>query len=442
MVIRDEQMDALQKSSIDSYAARVAVELRRQFAAKLTGTTDGQLRQLVHQAIGRAEPYGVVSEGDVKRYAEYMVEYGPDFDRNQWAQPTLTAAMSGSEKMDELDSYTTFAMRSDEMARRAKRPLNPAAVQAADDEIYQRHEDDPHPNPLYDAAGNRLPLSATDPAQTDLRREWMDLYVANGGQVEETSTDPTPPGGVKENCPGTPPPSPSPTPAPPLITETPVPPAKKTPAPTANLHVQLQHACDKSPLDKGKVEISGPESRSLPTGADGWAKFDGIKPGDYSIKGTHPQHYPGSTSANAPDAHTTEVKLPLQATIQIAATKAEYTVVLDKDGAAPAAFPMLVFSITKGPPNHLFDVQLSRDGAASFTGGPGLANSWVQADGRDARMNRHVFSSWANGQKTLKLDGSGNATFAMPLEWWRDQARHKLTDFTNFTYSFRVVAFR
>jgi hypothetical protein len=204
----------------------------------------------------------------------------------------------------------------------------------------------------------------------------------------------------------------------------------------------LQHACDQSPLDKGKVEISGPESRSLPTGADGWAKFDGIKPGNYSINGTQPQHYPGSTSANAPDAHTTEVKLPLQATIQIAATKAEYTVVLDKDGAAPAAFPILGFSITKGPPNHLFDVQLSRDGAGSFTGGPGLANSWVQADGRDARMNRHVFSSWANGQKTLKLDGSGNATFAMPLEWWRDQARQKRADFTNFTYTFRVVAFK
>ncbi len=112
MVIRNEQMDALQKSSIDNYAARVAVELRRQFPAKLTGTTNGQLRELVHQAIRRAEPYGVVSEGDVKRYAEYMVEYGPDFDRNQWAQPTLTAAMSGSEKMDELDSYTTFVMRS------------------------------------------------------------------------------------------------------------------------------------------------------------------------------------------------------------------------------------------------------------------------------------------------------------------------------------------
>jgi len=79
------------------------------------------------------------------------------------------------------------------MSRRATRPLNAAAVQAADDEIYRRHEGDPRPNPLYDAAGNRRPLSDTDPGQADLRREWMDLYVANGGQVENTPRSSSPP---------------------------------------------------------------------------------------------------------------------------------------------------------------------------------------------------------------------------------------------------------
>jgi hypothetical protein len=328
------------------------------------------------------------------------------------------------------------------MSRRATRPLNPNAVQAADDEIYQRHEAAPRANPLYDAAGNRLSLSATDPTQTDLRREWMDLYIENGGQVKETSPDPTPPGQVVTICPGTPSPSPPPTPPPPPITEPPVPLAVNKPAPTTNLHVQLQHACDNSPLNNGNVEISGPESRNLPAGANGWAKFEGITPGNYTIKSTHPQHYPRNAVASVPEATTTEVKLPLQATIEIASAQPAYTVVLDKNGNPTAAFPILQFNIAKGPPNHLFAVQLSRDGAASFTGGPGLAKSWVQADGRDGRMKRTVFSSWANGQKTLKLDGSGNATFSMPLEWWRDQARQKLPDFKDFTYSFRVVAFK
>ena len=328
------------------------------------------------------------------------------------------------------------------MPRRATRPLDPAAVRAADNEIYRRHEADPRPNPLFDGAGHRRPLSATDPAQTELRREWMDLYVESGGHVENTSPDPTPPEHILATCPGSPPPNPPPTPPPPAILPAVVPPPTQTPAPTANLHVQLQHACDRSPLNNGTVRITGPESRELRTGADGWANFNGITPGDYRIEGTHPQHYQSVTSAHAPDATTTAVQLPLQAEIHMAAAQAAYTVVLDANGNAPAAFPIAEFRITNGPPNHFFDVQLSRDGAGTLSGGPGLAASWVQADGRDARMGRTVFSSWANGQRTLRLDGGGNATFRMPLEWWRDQARQRLSAFTEFTYHFRVVAFR
>ena len=73
--------------------------------------------------------------------------------------------------------------------RRATRPLNEAAAQAADEEIYARHQDDPRPNALFDADGNRLPLDANDPAQADLRSEWMDAYVAHGGEVEGQPDD-------------------------------------------------------------------------------------------------------------------------------------------------------------------------------------------------------------------------------------------------------------
>lgn len=57
------------------------------------------------------------------------------------------------------------------------RPLDPAAVQAADDAFYAAH-------PEMAPGGNRIPLSATDPAQAAMRQEWVDLYVQNGGQVE------------------------------------------------------------------------------------------------------------------------------------------------------------------------------------------------------------------------------------------------------------------
>lgn len=314
------------------------------------------------------------------------------------------------------------------MALRAKRPLNPDAVQAADNDIYAKYQDDPRPNALYDADGNRRPLSATDPTQAAARREWMLMYAAKGGQLETPDAIATQPGNPVQPCPSGP--------------------AKKATGDEthvrkdkANLHVQLVHKCDASPLDGGTVDISGPETHNGKTGADGWQKFDGITPGKYHIKGTHPTHHDGTDSATAPAGTTTVRVLPLQAIIKVQPDKNTHTVVLDKSGNAPAAFPILEFKI-EGPPNHFFDMQLSRHAAGDLTGGPGLAKSWIEKDGRDARMLRKVFSSWSNGEKTLKLDGSGKATYHMPLEWWRDQARTPRAKFKEFKYHFRVIAFK
>jgi hypothetical protein len=87
------------------------------------------------------------------------------------------------------------------MSRRATRPLDPQATRAADDELYSRHESDPRPNALYDADGNRQPLDATDPDQAALRTEWMDLYEANGGEVEGSPPSDRETGGSEEPCP-------------------------------------------------------------------------------------------------------------------------------------------------------------------------------------------------------------------------------------------------
>ena len=86
-----------------------------------------------------------------------------------------------------------------------ERPLDTDAVAAADDAIYAAHEDDPRPNPLFDAQGNHLKLSATDPKQAALREEWCDLYqdalakkkaaVAGGGGTSPDSGDDDPPSG-------------------------------------------------------------------------------------------------------------------------------------------------------------------------------------------------------------------------------------------------------
>ncbi len=297
------------------------------------------------------------------------------------------------------------------MALRVQRPLNQAAAQAADNDVYGRHEADPTPNALYDSAGARKPLDPNDPAQDGVRGEWMEAYAANGGKTEQQPPVTPAPGNPVAACPE-----------------------------LANLNVHLVHACDKSALAGGTVRISGPQTREATTDAGGWAHFEQITPGQYSLRGTEAKHQEGTGSVNVAAGTTTVADLPLQTLPKIQPAKASYTVVLDKTGNPTAAFPILEFQISNGRPGHLFDVQLSRTGAPGA--GPGLTGSWVEADGRDARMGRASFSSWSNGQRTLRLDGSGAATFRMPLEWWRDQARQQLSAFTEFNYSFRVITFQ
>jgi hypothetical protein len=60
-----------------------------------------------------------------------------------------------------------------------EKPLDQEAVAAADAELYGRHGNDPRPNALYDASGNRRPLSPSDPAQAGARAEWRSLYQAH-----------------------------------------------------------------------------------------------------------------------------------------------------------------------------------------------------------------------------------------------------------------------
>ena len=111
MVVRSQQIEALEKSAGEQFAVQIARELRQQFQARLSKTKDHELETLAQVAIQKAKSYGVVERPDVKRYAEYMVEYEPAFDTRPWAQPVLSGTKSGTEKMDDLDAYTTFELR-------------------------------------------------------------------------------------------------------------------------------------------------------------------------------------------------------------------------------------------------------------------------------------------------------------------------------------------
>jgi hypothetical protein len=84
-----------------------------------------------------------------------------------------------------------------------QRPLDPEAVEAADENLYAAHGSDPRPNALYDADGNQIPLDGSDPA---LNQEWEAQYNSAlnpsssservvGGGPSTTTKSPAPPFG-------------------------------------------------------------------------------------------------------------------------------------------------------------------------------------------------------------------------------------------------------
>ncbi len=113
--LRKDHLDAFSASRLRSFEQRMAKRLRSRFSGKLAGTSDRELDNLVRLGMTKSSEYGVVGESDVGRYLEYMAEYSPDFDvspNTPWARPILTSAKeTGSQKMDNLDNFTTFELR-------------------------------------------------------------------------------------------------------------------------------------------------------------------------------------------------------------------------------------------------------------------------------------------------------------------------------------------
>lgn len=168
------------------------------------------------------------------------------------------------------------------MSRRAKRPLDKKAVKAADKELYARHANDPRPNALYDADGNKKKLSASDPSQAALRKEWMDLYLANEGKEEEQKKKKDSP--KKED----PPP-----PEQEIVTD----PNQECIEPPADLVVHVKWTPLPKPVERAMVKIEGPVTMEQMVDSQGVAEFRGIPPGGYTVEASLDSGYPVADKA-------------------------------------------------------------------------------------------------------------------------------------------------
>jgi len=156
------------------------------------------------------------------------------------------------------------------MSKRPARPLNPAAVKAADAEIYSAHAGDPRPNPLYDAAGNKQPLDPTDSSQAGLRSEWMKSYEANGGKMNPPPSGKTPVAAPVAPCP-----------------------EKKN----ATLQVTTIYSVIPSPVKYVEVTITGPVTLTQIADDAGITVFTGLPPGNYEISTKYTKTHPIVESA-------------------------------------------------------------------------------------------------------------------------------------------------
>lgn len=113
MNIRADQMNALSQSVHERFARSLVPHLRARYGPRLARVTDADLVRLGLRAVDEGARYGIRRDYDIRRYAEYMVEFLPGFDVKQpWAARILNGTETGTEKMDALDAFTTFELRS------------------------------------------------------------------------------------------------------------------------------------------------------------------------------------------------------------------------------------------------------------------------------------------------------------------------------------------
>jgi hypothetical protein len=206
----------------------------------------------------------------------------------------------------------------------------------------------------------------------------------------------------------------------------------------AHLAVHVQD-CDGKPVEGVPITLNDEQSMGS-TDSDGNLDLGLHPPSTYAVATQTETHANASQELDAVGGADTLFQLELKAkTPTITAKQESYVVVLDSSGNAFAGYPILEFDITDGTPGCFLDVQVQREDAGNLTGGLGLSGSWDKNKPTPERAGQDTFSSWTDGETGLQLDGSGNASYRMPLEWWRDLARQPLSDFTTQTIHFKAA---
>ena len=112
LIIRKEQYKVLAKYALESFATRMKDHLLKRFPEQTKGSSEMELREFIRKTIDQAEPYDIVNKGDVQRFLEYCVLYGPEFDTNEKFEEVQVilndSSLTGTMKMSKVDEYFLF----------------------------------------------------------------------------------------------------------------------------------------------------------------------------------------------------------------------------------------------------------------------------------------------------------------------------------------------
>lgn len=99
MMIRSEQMEALEAAAEENFLRRVAAHLLEQYAKTVVHLPDEEsvveelpeeiLHSLVRRSIERARSYGLSFESSIAAFSAVMFEVSPNFDKHQLSQLLL-----------------------------------------------------------------------------------------------------------------------------------------------------------------------------------------------------------------------------------------------------------------------------------------------------------------------------------------------------------------
>lgn len=114
LVIRKEQMDELGRDALERYYRSIAAHLTTRFPTKTSALTPEEMRSMIARGIERANAHEITDQNDIRRFLEYLTEYGENFGRSSetaWAGDVLARDdLTGTEKVDELDRYELFVL--------------------------------------------------------------------------------------------------------------------------------------------------------------------------------------------------------------------------------------------------------------------------------------------------------------------------------------------